>query len=289
VPGHEIAGTVSGIGQEVTRFELGDRVGVGNMVDSCRRCLSCLSGMEQYCERRGLTYNAIHQDGSRTQGGYSEKIVVDEAFVARIPKRIPLQNAAPLLCAGITLYSALRHWNAGPGKSVAVVGLGGLGHIGVQISRALGANTTVLELSPAKRNDALRLGAHDFRITTEASTFADLAGAFDLIICTVPANINLDAYLALLALDGTFVNLAIPENPLVLSASALLFNRRSIAGTRSGGLRETQEMIDFCAEHGIHAEVEVIHADQIDEAFERLLRGDVRFRFVVDIGTMAAR
>lgn len=288
VPGHEIAGTVSAIGSEVTRFSVGDRAGVGNMVDSCRTCPNCKAGLEQYCSGgRVLTYNSIDREGHQTHGGYSEKIVVDEAFSVRIPENIPLQNAAPLFCAGITLYSPLKHWKAGPGKRVAIVGFGGLGHVGVQISKALGAHTTVLELSMEKRHDALRLGADEYHVTTEAALFTELANSFDLIISTVPANVDLDAYLNLLALDGTLVNLSIPANQLSISAASLLANRRSLAGTRSGGLLETQEMIDFCAEHGIGAEVEVISADRIDEAYERLLAGDVQYRFVIDISTMA--
>jgi len=288
VPGHEIAGVVSAVGPEVTKFAVGDRAGVGNMVDACRECPACREGLEQYCSGgRVLTYNSIGRDGQPTHGGYSQKIVVDEAFVVRIPQGIPLQSAAPLLCAGITLYSPLRHWNAGPGKRVAILGFGGLGHVGVQISKALGAHTTVLELSRDKRDDALRMGADDYRITTDAQTFADLANSLDLIISTVPANVDLDACLGLLARDGSFVNLGVPDKPLSFSAMSLLRNRRSIAGTLSGGLAETQEMLDFCAEHGIGAEVEVIHADRIDEAYERLLAGDVRYRFVIDISTMA--
>ena len=287
VPGHEIAGVVSSVGSEVTRFAVGDRAGVGNMVDSCRECESCQDGLEQYCAGRVLTYGSIGRDGQRTYGGYSEKIVVDERFAVRIPESIPLQSAAPLFCAGITLYSPLRHWKAGPGKRVAIVGFGGLGHVGVQISKALGAHTTVLDLSPAKRDDALRLGADEYRVATDPATFTELANSFDLMISTVPANVDLDAYLGLLAVDGTFVNLSVPQKPLSLSAASLLANRRSIAGTRSGGLPETQEMIDFCAEHGIGAEVEVIDADRIDEAYERLLAGDVRYRFVIDVSTMA--
>ena len=288
VPGHEIAGIVSAVGSHVTTFAVGDPAGVGNMVDSCRECASCRAGLEQYCTGgRVLTYNSIGRDGERTQGGYSEKIVVDEAFAVRIPESIPLQNAASLFCAGITMYSPLRHWNAGPGKRVAIVGFGGLGHVGVQISKALGAHTTVLDLSPAKREDGLRLGADEYRVSTDTGTFADLAGSFDLIISTVPANVDLDAHLGLLARDGTLVVLSIPKDPLGLSAVSLLNNRRSIGGTRSGGLAETREMIEFCGEHGIGAQVEVVHADRIDEAYERLMAGDVRFRFVIDISTMA--
>jgi uncharacterized zinc-type alcohol dehydrogenase-like protein len=287
VPGHEISGIVSAVGSEVTRFAVGDRVGVGNMVDSCRVCASCRAGLEQYCTSRVLAYNAIGRDGQRTYGGYSEKTVVDEAFVVHIPDSVSLKSAAPLLCAGITMYSPLRHWKAGPGKRVGIIGFGGLGHVGVQMSRALGAHTTVLDLSMAKREDALRLGADDYRIASEPETFTALANSLDLIISTVPVSVSLDSYLGMLALDGTLVNLAIPEKPLSISAAALLANRRSIAGTRSGGLAETQEMLDFCAEHGIGAEVETIGADDIDGAYGRLLAGEVRFRFVIDTATLA--
>lgn len=287
VPGHEIAGTVSAVGSKVTKFTVGDRAGVGNMVDACRVCPNCRAGLAQYCSgRRVLTYNSLDHDGQPTHGGYSQKIVVDEAFVLRIPENIPLENTAPLFCAGITLYSPLRHWKAGPGKRVGILGFGGLGHIGVQISRALGAHTTVFDLSPAKRDDARRLGADAYHVTTDTALFAKLANSFDLIISTVPANVDLDAYLGLLALDGTLVSLSIPTKPLSLSAVSLLNNRRSIAGTRSGGLPETQEMIDFCAQHSIGAQVEVIDADRIDEAYERLLAGDVKYRFVIDINTL---
>lgn len=287
VPGHEIAGVVSAVGPAVTRFRVGDRAGVGNMIDSCRECENCRRGLEQYCPRRTLTYNTLDRYGQPTHGGYSEKIVVDERFAVRIPEAIPLASAAPLFCAGITLYSPLRHWKAGPGTRVAILGFGGLGHVGVQIARALGARVTVLEIAEGKRADALRLGADEYRVTTGPDGLAGLAASFDLIISTVPANIDLDAYLALLAVDGVFVNLGVFPHPLSVSAAALLANRRSLAGTRSGGLPETQEMIDFCAEHGIRAEVEVIDADGIDAAFERLLAGDVRYRFVIDIATMA--
>lgn len=287
VPGHEIAGIVAEVGSNVSRFAVGDRVGVGNMVDSCRECDKCKSGQEQYCSQRVLTYNAVGRDGRRTQGGYSEKIVVDERYIVRIPDAIPLENAAPLFCAGITLYSPLKHWRAGPGRRVAIIGLGGLGHVGVQLSKAMGAHTTVLELAASKEADALRLGADSFRLTNDPSTLAELSSCFDLIISTVPANIDLDAYLSLLDVDGVFVNLSIPQKPLSVSASVLLANRRSLVGTRSGGLPETQEMIDFCAAHKISAEVEVISADEIDRAFERLLSGDVRYRFVIDTRTMA--
>lgn len=287
VPGHEIAGVVSAVGNQVTRYRAGDRVGVGNMVDACGACASCRAGMEQYCARRVLTYNAIGYDGLRTKGGYSEKIVVHENFVVRIPDNMPLDCAAPMLCAGITMYSPLRHWRVGPGTRVGIIGFGGLGHVGVQIAHAMGAHTTVLDLSAAKGPDALRLGADAFHLASDDRTFSALAGAFDLIISTVPVQVDLDRYLGLLAIDGTFVTLSIPGGPLSVSAAMLLANRRSIAGTRSGGLTETQEMLDFCAQHHIGAEVEVIDADAIDDAYQRLLAGDVRFRFVIDARTLA--
>jgi alcohol dehydrogenase (NADP+) len=288
VPGHEIAGIVSAVGSDVTKFSVGDRAGVGCMVDSCRECAECLEGLEQYCRgKRVMTYNSIGRDGNPTYGGYSEKVVVHEDFVLRIPQGISLQSAAPLFCAGITLYSPLRHWGAGPGKRVAIVGFGGLGHVGVKIAHALGAHTTVLDLSLDKREDGFRMGADDFRATTDSATFAELANSIDLIISTVPGNLDMSAFLGLLRRDGTFVNLGVPNQPLSIDAIALLKNRRSIAGTLSGGLPETQEMIDFCASRGIGAEVEVVSADQIDEAYRRLIAGDVRYRFVIDVSTMA--
>ncbi|SDZ70800.1 uncharacterized zinc-type alcohol dehydrogenase-like protein [Variovorax sp. YR266] len=287
VPGHEMAGTVAAVGAEVTRVRVGDRVGVGNMVDACGECENCRAGLEQYCSGgRTLAYNAIGRDGQPTYGGYSQNVVVDERFVVRIPESIALQKAAPLLCAGITMYSPLRHWRAGSGKNVAIIGFGGLGHVGVQMARALGARTTVLDLSAAKCEDALRLGADEYRLSTDPHTFTALDSVFDLIISTVPIHDQLDRYLGLLARDGVYVNLAVPAKPLNVSAAALLTNRRSIAGTRSGGIAETQEMLDFCAMHGIGAEVEVIHADGIDDAYQRLLAGDVRFRFVIDNSTL---
>ena len=289
VPGHEIAGIVSAIGPGTSRFAVGDRAGVGVMVGACRTCESCRADLEQYCTGgRVMTYNAIGRDGEPTHGGYSEKIVVDEDFAFRIPSNIPLQNAAPLMCAGITLYSPLRHWKVGRGRRVAIIGFGGLGHVGVQLARAMGAHVSVLELSPHKREDALRLGAADYVVTSDAGALVKLKDAFDLIISTVPATLDLDALLGTLARDGTFVSLGVPDRPFEVSAFSLMRNRHSIAGTLSGGLAETQEMLDFCAAHGVRAEVEVINADQIDEAFGRLLAGDVRYRFVIDVGTMSS-
>jgi uncharacterized zinc-type alcohol dehydrogenase-like protein len=287
VPGHEIAGTVSAAGAEVTKFAVGDRAGVGCLVDSCRECGPCRAGHEQHCPRNIKTYNAVGRDGEPTQGGYSEKIVVDEAFAVRIPQSIPLQNAAPLMCAGITVYSPLRRWRAGPGQRVAILGFGGLGHVGVQIAKALGAHTTVLDLSLDKRDDGLRLGADDYRATADPDTFADLTESLDLIINTVPASVDLDAYLGLLALDGALVNIGLSGQSLSIAPFSLITNGRSIAGSRIGGIAETQDMLGFCGEHGIGAQVEVIGADRIDEAYDRVVAGDVRFRFVIDISTMA--
>lgn len=287
VPGHEIAGTVAAVGPEVTKLAVGDRAGVGVMIDSCRECRNCQRDLEQYCSnKRVLTYNSRDYEGNPTHGGYSEKIVVDERFVLRIPEGISLASAAPLFCAGITLYSPLRHWKAGPGTRVAVVGFGGLGHVGVKIAKALGASVTVLDLAEAKHDDALRMGADELLVTRDPKALAAKANAFDLVLSTVPGNLDLELFLRLLDVDGTFVNLAATPAPLSIGAATLLENRRSIAGTRSGGLAETQEMIEFCAAHGIGAEVEIVSADRIDEAFGRLHDGDVRYRFVIDVSTM---
>ncbi|MER5183868.1 NAD(P)-dependent alcohol dehydrogenase [Streptomyces sp. NPDC002896] len=289
VPGHEIAGTVSAVGSEVRKFAVGDRVGVGCLVDSCRECDYCRAGMEPYCRNGHIrTYNCLDRTGQFTQGGYSEKIVVDEGYVLRIPDGIPLEEAAPLLCAGITLYSPLRHWKAGPGVKVAIIGFGGLGHVGVPISAALGAHTTVFDLTMDKKADAYRRGADDYRLSTDPAIFTDFAGAFDLILSTVPANLDYDAFLELLALDGTFVSLGVPKERLSLDVFSLLNNRRSLAGTLVGGIEETQEMLDFCSRNGITPEVEVVAADEIDAAYDRVAAGDVRYRFVIDIATMAA-
>jgi uncharacterized zinc-type alcohol dehydrogenase-like protein len=288
VPGHEIAGTVSAVGAEVTRFAVGDRAGVGCMVDSCRECEPCRAGEEQYClEGMVGTYNAVGRDGRPTDGGYSEKIVVDEAYALRIPEGISLDVAAPLLCAGITLYSPLSRWGAGPGKKVAIVGLGGLGHMGVKVAKAMGAEVSVLSQSLKKQEDGLRLGADHYYATADDGVFEQLAGTFDLIVSTLSATVDMGAYLGLLRLDGALVNVGAPEQPLSVPAFALITGRRSLAGSMIGGIRETQEMLDFCAEHGIGAEVEVIGADQIDEAYDRVVASDVRYRFVIDTATLA--
>jgi uncharacterized zinc-type alcohol dehydrogenase-like protein len=287
VPGHEIAGIVSEVGAGVTKFAVGDRVGVGCLVDSCRECDNCKAGLEQYCTGGGVgTYNALDKNGEPTYGGYSEKIVVDENYVVRIPDGLSLDVAAPLLCAGITTYSPLRHWNAGPGKKVAILGMGGLGHMGVKIAHALGAEVTVLSQSLRKKEDGLKLGADHYYATSDEQTFQDLKGTFDLILSTVSAPLNLDAYLSLLRTDGAFVNVGAPEEPVKLNLFSVIGGRKTLAGSGIGGIRETQEMLDFCAEHGFGAEIELIGADQINEAYERVLASDVRYRFVIDTSTI---
>ena len=286
-PGHEIAGVVSEVGSAVTRHAVGDRVGVGCMVNSCQECANCLKGEEQYC-LNGMTgtYGAVDRDGTITQGGYSTHVVVNEDFVVRIPDGLDLDVAAPLLCAGITTYSPLRHWGAGPGKKVAVVGLGGLGHMAVKLAHAMGADVTVLSQSLKKQEDGLRLGADHYFATSDAGTFEALAGSFDLIINTVSAAIDISSYLQLLTLDGALVNVGAPAEPLPVNVFSLIMGRRSFAGSAIGGIRETQEMLDFCAEHNLGAEIEVIPASKINDAYERVLASDVRYRFVIDTATL---
>ena len=283
VPGHEIAGIVTAVGSDVTKYQVGDRVGVGCFVDSCRECSSCHAGLEQYCKRGMIgTYNAVDRAGTPTYGGYSGAIVVDENYVLRIPDSIPMDAAAPLLCAGITLYSPLRHWNAGPGKRVEVIGLGGLGHMGVKLAKAMGADVTVLSQSLKKMEDGLRLGASNYYATSDPDTFTKLAGSFDLILNTVSANLDMSAYLALLDVDGALVELGLPEHPMPVPAFPLAAGRRSLSGSMIGGIAETQEMLNFCAEHDVRPEIEVIEPDYINEAYERVLASDVRYRFVID-------
>ncbi|MGW8767028.1 NAD(P)-dependent alcohol dehydrogenase [Streptomyces sp. NPDC055815] len=287
VPGHEIAGIVAEVGPGVTKFQVGDRVGVGCFVDSCRECEYCLRGLEQYCVN-GMTgtYNALDKNGEPTYGGYSTHIVVDENYTLRIPEGIGLDEAAPLLCAGITLYSPLAHWQAGPGKKVAIVGLGGLGHMGVKIAHALGAEVTVLSQSLRKQEDGLKLGADHFHATSDPETFTKLAGTFDLVISTVSASLDFDAYLSLVKTDGALVNVGAPEEPVKVGLFSLIGGRKTLAGSMIGGIAETQEMLDFCAEHGLGAEIELIRADQINEAYERVVKSDVRYRFVIDTATI---
>ncbi|MCQ1995749.1 NAD(P)-dependent alcohol dehydrogenase [Arthrobacter sp. zg-Y1171] len=287
--GHEIVGVVSEIGADVTQHQVGDRVGVGCLVNSCRECANCRAGAEQYClNGNTATYGAVDRDGTITQGGYSTHIVVVEDFVLSIPQSIPYEAAAPLLCAGITTYSPLAHWNAGPGKKVAVIGMGGLGHMAVKISHAMGAETTVLSHPLSKQEDGLRFGADYYYATSDPATFETLANTFDLIINTVSAKIDVDAYLLLLGLDGTMVNIGAPTEVLPVQVYTLCSNRRSFAGTGIGSIRETQDMLDFCAEHGIAPEIELIAADAINDAYERVLASDVRYRFVIDTATLPA-
>lgn len=285
VPGHEIVGIVTAVGSSVSKYKVGDRVGVGCMVDSCRKCQPCKDGFEQYCEE-GMsgTYNGFERDGKTpTYGGYSKQIVVHEDFVLRIPEGLPLDGAAPLLCAGITTYSPLHHWNCGPGKNVAIVGLGGLGHMGVKIARAMGAHVTVLSQSAKKKADAERLGAHDYFATSDEKTFKTLRNKFDLILDTVSAQHDINAYLSLLKTDGTLIQVGAPPEPMPVQVFSLIMNRRAFAGSLIGGIPETQEMLDFCAKHELAADIEVIPIDKINEAYERLEKSDVRYRFVIDI------
>ena len=290
VPGHEIAGVVTEVGSQVTRHKVGDRVGVGCFVDSCRECDHCLAGLEQYCTGGGNigTYNAIGRDGQPTYGGYSGTIVVDENYVLRIPDALGLDAAAPLLCAGITTYSPLRHWNAGPGRRIAVVGLGGLGHMAVKLAAAMGAEVTVLSQSLKKMEDGLRLGASHYYATADRDTFKKLRNSFDLILNTVSADLDLRRFLGMLDLDGTFVELGLPENPLVVPSFSVIGMRRNLSGSAIGGIAETQEMLDFCAEHNVAPEIEVIEPDYINEAFDRVVASDVRYRFVIDTASLRA-
>jgi uncharacterized zinc-type alcohol dehydrogenase-like protein len=287
VPGHEITGIVAEVGDEVTRHRVGDRVGVGCMVDTCGTCVNCRQGEEQYCLKGiTLTYGVIDRFGQRTLGGYSTHIVVNEDFVLKIPEGLDLDVAAPLLCAGITTFWPLRHWGVGPGKSVAVVGLGGLGHVAVKIAHAMGAEVTVLSQSTAKRDDATRLGADHYYSTSDPATFETLANVFDVVLSTVSAPIDVDAYMSLLGLGGVMVNVGAPTEPLSMNAWSALRNRRIYTGSLIGSNADTQEMLDFCAEHNVGADIETISIDQVNTAFERLLASDVRYRFVIDIASL---
>lgn len=288
VPGHEIAGIVTAVGSKVTKFKVGDHVGVGCFVDSCVGCATRDFDNEQYMPGLVFTYNGLEADGkTATQGGYSDSIVVKEGYVLAIPENLPLDASAPLLCAGVTLFSPLRHYNVGPGKKVAIIGMGGLGHLGVKIGSAMGADITVLSQTLSKKEDGLKLGAKEYYATSDASTFDKLAGAFDLIICTVSAEIDWNAYLGLLKVNGTMVLLGIPEKAIPVHAFSLVPGRRSLAGSMIGSIKETQEMLDFCGKHGIVSEIEKIGIEQVNEAFERVLKSDVRYRFVIDMASIA--
>jgi uncharacterized zinc-type alcohol dehydrogenase-like protein len=289
VPGHEIAGVVAAVGSEVGDFAVGDRVGVGCMVDSCGECEYCLAGEEQFCVKGNVqTYNARDYDGEVTYGGYSRQITVKDHFVVNIPDSIELQDAAPLLCAGITTYVPLKHWHVGEGTKVAVIGMGGLGHVGVQIAAAMGAEVTVLSQSLSKKEDGLRFGAKHYYATSERETFRELKSSFDLILNTVSANLPLDAYLRLLRVDGAMVTVGAPSEQDKVHAFSLIIGRRSLAGSSIGGLPDTQEMLDFCAEHGVTSTIELIDAADVNAYYDKVVNGDVRYRAVIDVSTIAA-
>jgi uncharacterized zinc-type alcohol dehydrogenase-like protein len=288
VPGHEIVGHVARVGAKVTKFRIGDVAGVGCFVDSCRSCGECARGEEQYCENRTtFTYNSFERDGTTpTYGGYSTRIVVDEAYALTIAAGQPLERVAPLLCAGITTFSPLRRWNVGKGSKVGVLVLGGLGHMAVKIAAAMGAEVTLLSHSPSKREDARRLGAHDFVVHAEDAQLEKVRGRFDVVLDTVSASHELGRFVDLLATDGTLVLLGVPSDIGKIAPFSLIGRRRAVAGSLIGGIRETQEMLDFCAQHGVLADVESIAAQKVDEAYERMLKNDVRYRFVIDASSM---
>ncbi|MCX6444439.1 MAG: NAD(P)-dependent alcohol dehydrogenase [Actinobacteria bacterium] len=288
VPGHEIAGVVTKVGSSVSKFKVGDRIGVGVFVDSCRTCDNCKAGLQQYCaESMTGTYNGLERDGKTVaMGGYSNYFVINEDYAVHIPENLPLEGVAPLLCAGITLYSPIKHWNVGPGKKVAVMGLGGLGHMGVKFSVAMGAEVTVLSHSPSKEKDALAMGAHHFVSTNDSSVFKKHEKEFDVILNTVSAELDINQYLSLLRQDGTLVVIGLPGKPYAVEVGALLNGRRSIGGSMIGGIPELQEMLDFCGNHNIVSDVEVIKADYINTAYTRTVASDVKYRFVIDTSTI---
>ena len=290
VPGHEIAGVVTAVGDSVTRFAPGDRVGVGCYVDSCRECAACLAGEQSYCTGHvSATYNGTEADRTTpTYGGYSTHIVVDENYVLRLPDSLGLDVAAPLLCAGITLYQPLAVWKAGPGVRVGIVGLGGLGHMGVKIASAMGADVTVISQSPSKEEDARRLGADEFLVSSDKNAMRAARNSLDLIVNTASSITSLDPYLRLLGLDGTLVMVGLPENDLTVSPFSLVAQRRRISGTNNGSIPQTQEMLDFCGEHGLGADIETIAVQQVNEAWDRVVASDVRYRFVIDTASLTA-
>jgi uncharacterized zinc-type alcohol dehydrogenase-like protein len=288
VPGHEIAGVVTEVGSAVTKFRVGDHAGVGCLVDTCRECDNCKAGLEQYCQgHMSPTYNGREADQQTpTYGGYSSAIVVDENYALTIPASLGLDVAAPLMCAGITLYSPLRHWGAGPGVRVGIVGLGGLGHMGVKIAHAMGAEVTLISHSSHKEADALRLGADHFLLSSDKEAMKAARYSFDLIINTVSAKLDVDRYMSLLTLDGTMVMLGVPEEALSLRTFTLIAARRRLTGSNIGGIQETQEMLNFCAEHGFGSDVEIIDVKDVNAAWERVINSDVKYRFVIDASTL---
>jgi len=288
VPGHEIVGKIVSVGQHVTEFKVGDYAAVGCMVDSCRECQYCAEGLEQYCETGMIgTYNAPDKHlGTQTYGGYSESVVVDEAFVLKIPQNLDLAATAPLLCAGITTYSPLKHWKVGPGQKVGVVGLGGLGHMGVKLAKAISAEVIVFTTSPSKVEDAKRLGADDVVLSTDEAQMKKYAGKLHFVLDAVSAQHDINVYLNLLRVDGSLALVGAPEHPLPVAAFSLIPSRRSFAGSMIGGIAETQEMLDFCGQHNIVSDIEMINIQQINEAYDRLLKGDVKYRFVIDMASL---
>ncbi|MCE7039056.1 NAD(P)-dependent alcohol dehydrogenase [Dyadobacter sp. CY312] len=289
VPGHEIVGRIVSVGDHVKKFKVGDLVGVGCMVDSCRECQYCQEDLEQFCEK-GMTgtYGSPdpHLPGSPTFGGYSERIVVNENYVLRIPENMDLAAAAPLLCAGITTYSPLRHWNVGPGKKVGVVGIGGLGHMGIKIAKAMGAEVVAFTTSESKFAEAKRLGADEVVLSQDKEQMAAYRGKLHFILDAVSAQHDINAYLSLLRVDGSLALVGAPEHPLPVAAFSVIMGRKSFAGSMIGGIAETQEMLDFCGEHNIVADIEMIDMNQINDAYERLLKGDVKYRFVIDMASL---
>ena len=288
VPGHEIVGKVTKVGNAVTKHKVGDIVGVGCMVDSCRVCAECHASEEQWCEGGMVaTYNALERDGkTQTYGGYSAQMTVTEDFVLKISPKLDPAGAAPLLCAGITMYSPLRHWKVGKGSKVGVIGLGGLGHMAVKLAAAMGADVTVFSTSEGKKADAARLGATDFAVSKNTDTFTRLASQFDVILSTVSGGIDFDAYISLLKRDGALVMLGVPDGPMAVNVYGLMMKRKKVSASLIGGIRETQEMLDFCAEHGIVSEIEIIPINKVNEAYDRILKSDVRYRFVIDMATL---
>jgi uncharacterized zinc-type alcohol dehydrogenase-like protein len=288
VPGHEIVGRVTATGRNVTKFKVGDIAAVGCMVDSCRVCVNCKRGLEQYCVKTPtFTYNGTdRKTGENTYGGYSEAIVVDQAFVLKVPANLDPAAAAPLLCAGITTYSPLHHWKVGPRQKVGIVGLGGLGHMGVKFARALGAHVVLFTTSPGKTADAMRLGADEVVVSRNEEEMKEHEDTFDFILDAVSAEHDINAYLRLLKLDGTLTLVGAPEKPLPIAAFNMILPRRQFAGSAIGGIAETQEMLDFCGQHGVVSDIEMITMNQINEAYERLLKGDVKYRFVIDMSTL---
>lgn len=288
VPGHEIVGRVASAGAQVTRFKAGDLVGVGCMVDSCRECEPCKADLEQFCQKAcAWTYNGTEMDRKTpTYGGYSTRVVVDERFTLKVPENLDPAGAAPLLCAGITTYSPLRQWNCKPGDKVGVVGLGGLGHMAVKLAASMGAEVTMLSTSPSKEADARRLGAHAFALTSDPATFERLAGSFDIIVNTISAPHDYNQYLGLLKVQGVMVLVGVPPEAVPVAAISLIFGNKRLAGSLIGGISETQEMLDYCGKHNIVSDVEVIPVQKVNEAYERVLKGDVRYRFVIDAASL---